>query len=83
MDPCLNDVHHFLLPGDSEFWGPTRLYIFLGPLLFILYINSLPSAVSDSTMKIFADEYCLVGSVNDCFAFQNDLDLIFDWCSKW
>ena len=57
----------------------------LGPLLFILYINDLPSAVS-SIMKIFADDVamnCSVDSPSDRIAFQHDLDLITDWCSKW
>jgi len=56
----------------------------LGPLLFILYINDLPSVVS-STMKIFADVpmYHPVNSASDCKAFQHDLDSISTWCSKW
>ena len=55
------------------------------PLLFILYINDLPSVVS-SPIKIFADNvaiYCPVGSTADCKDLQKDLDLISYWCSAW
>ena len=57
----------------------------LGPLLFILCINDLPSVVP-SPMKIFADEiaiYCPVTSTPNYKAFQKDLDLILSWCSTW
>ena len=68
--------------GCSSDWSPVPSGVpqgsILGPLLFILYINDLPSAVC-STMKIFADDvamYCSVKSVSDCNSFQHDLDLI-------
>ena len=57
----------------------------LGPLLFILYINDLPSSIS-SYMKIFADNvamYHSVDSPNDCRVFQHDLNLVSTWCAKW
>jgi len=57
----------------------------LGPILFILYINDLPSVVG-STMRIFADDvalYCSVDSQSEINAFQKDLDHITDWCDKW
>ena len=78
-----------VINGCASDWSPVSSGVpqgsILGPLLFILYINDLPSAVS-STMKIFADDvamYCSVDSQSDCIAFQDDLDLITDWCSKW
>ena len=57
----------------------------LGPLLFILYVNDLPSVVP-SPMEIFADEaaiYCPVTSTPNYKAFQKDLDWILSWCSTW
>ena len=78
-----------VINGCASDWSPVSFGVpqgsILGPLLFILYINDLPSAVS-STMKIFADDvamYCSVDSPSDCIAFQHDLDMITDWCSKW
>ena len=62
-------------------WNPE------GPLLFILYINDLPSTVC-STIKIFADGVAMyrsqaVHSTTNCDAFQQDMDSIAVWCSKW
>ena len=31
----------------------------LGPLLFLIYMNDLPSAVQNSRMSMFADDTCL------------------------
>ena len=78
-----------VINGCSSDWSPVLSGVpqgsILGPLLFILYINDLPSAVS-CTLKIFADDvamYCSVESVTDCNTFQHDLDLVAAWCSKW
>ena len=78
-----------VINGCFSEWSPVLSGVpqgsILGPLLFILYINDLPSAVS-SSRKIFADDvamYCPVHSANDCKAFQHDLDLVSTWCSKW
>ena len=89
VDLCFNGIVIFstnrrqqvVINGYSSDWSPVlsgvpQGYI-LGPLLFILYINDLPSAVC-SPMKIFADDvamYCSVQSNADCSAFQHDLDL--------
>lgn len=57
----------------------------LGPLLFLIYINDLPSNVS-SCMRIFADDciiYRPIYSPDDQLALQNDLHQINDWCKKW
>lgn len=57
----------------------------LGPLLFLVYINDLPSCVS-SRIRIFADDcviYRIISSVNDQKALQTDLNAINAWCSSW
>ena len=78
-----------VINGCFSEWSPVLSGVpqgsILGPLLFILYINDLPSVVSP-TMKIFADDvamYYPVNSASDCKAFQHDLDLNSAWCSKW
>jgi len=78
-----------VINGCASDWYPVLSGVLqgsiLGPLLFILYINDLPSVVS-SPMKIFVDDvaiYCPVTSTADCKAFQTDLDLISSWCSTW
>ena len=57
----------------------------LGPLLFIVYINDLPSVVSSST-KMFADDtkvYREVPSLSDSAALQADVDALADWSDRW
>ena len=54
----------------------------LGLLLFLIYVNDLPS-VMQSSIRLFADD-CVVYRVidNDCdrLTLQNDLNQIEGWC---
>ena len=57
----------------------------LGPILFLLYVNDIPSIVS-STAKMFADDtklYCPVKTIDDCQQLQSDLNSLSNWSSKW
>ena len=57
----------------------------LGPLLFLLYINDLPSVVQ-SYIKIFADDTKLFGAIKDEYdseVLQNDLHLPDEWSTTW
>ena len=52
----------------------------LGPLLFVLYINELPSLVS-SQLLMFADDiklYRCIRSPKDCLILQNDINILLD-----
>lgn len=54
----------------------------LGPLIFIIFINSLVDAVTCLT-ELFADDakyYSLVKSLNDCLFLQENLDSVAAWC---
>jgi len=84
-----NRRQRVIINGSSSDWSPVLSGVpqgsILGPLLFILYLNDLPSAVC-CPMKIFADDvamYCPIQSATDCVDFQRDLDSISAWCSKW
>ncbi len=57
----------------------------LGPALFVLFINDLPSVVQ-SVMKIFADDTKVYNCVKDYKGveeLQSDIDSISEWGNKW
>ncbi len=55
----------------------------LGPLLFIVYINDLPSRIQHSMMDIYADDTKCGKEVNSpqdrCVLLQSDIDAISSW----
>ena len=58
---------------------------FLGPVLFLLYINDLPDNVA-SHVYMFADDtkiYRSMTSHDDTTILQNDLDCLQCWSAKW
>ena len=57
----------------------------LGPILFIMFINDLPS-VADSQMKLFADDtklYRTVDTKTDADLLQKDIDAVTQWSKTW
>ena len=53
----------------------------LGPLLFLIYINDIPTSISFSSMYLFADDGKILNEDPTCL--QNDLDSITDWSADW
>ena len=56
----------------------------LGPVLFLLFINDLPTGISNF-IKMFADDTKLYSGLRtaDDDSLQKDLEVLQDWSSKW
>ena len=56
----------------------------LGPLLFLCYINDIPSAVK-SKIKLYTDDALLYRDINseDIIVLQEDLNTLSQWAKKW
>jgi len=59
--------------------------ICVGPLLFVMFVNDIPSIVSSPTF-LFADDikiFHFVKSSDDHTALQNDLNSLNGWSVRW
>ena len=57
----------------------------LGPLLFLTFINDIPSGIT-SNLRLFADDcllYRSISSIDDSTRLQQDLNLLHQWSTKW
>ena len=55
----------------------------LGPLLFTLFINDLPSVITHSNILMYADNVKIFNSLNsisDESTLQKDIDYFGQWC---
>ena len=75
--------------GASSKWAPVLSGVpqgtVLGPILFLLFINDLPSSVS-SSVKLFADDSVLyrhIESSADHDKLQQDLLQLEEWAAMW
>ena len=59
----------------------------LGPLLFLLFINDMPNAISKETsLPLFADDskcFCLILGRDDGDKLEDDLNKLFQWSLIW
>lgn len=58
----------------------------LGPSLFIMYINDLPSQLRFSDCMLYADDvkiYKRISCLGDCLELQRDIISLSEWCSQW
>ena len=54
----------------------------LAPMMFLLFINDMPNAVSSARIAMFADDskcYKIIGQESDFVNLQQDLDALFAW----
>ena len=57
----------------------------LGPILFVLYINDLPSTIN-SNVYMFADDTKIFNNIKspeDRVVLQKDFDILAKWSDKW
>ena len=54
----------------------------LGPILFLLFINDLPEAMSN-VIKMFADDVKMIVNPAQLQSIQNDLKLLQEWEINW
>ena len=80
---------HVVVNGASSKWAPVLSGVpqgtVLGPILFLLFINDLPSSVS-SSVKLFADDSVLYRhneSSADHDKLQQDLLQLEEWAAMW
>ena len=78
-----------LINGSASSWSPVVSGVpqgtVLGPILFLMFINDLPTNTT-SGIKLFADDCGLnrpVNSVSDHFAPQRDLNQLEKWAYTW
>ena len=87
----LSDRHQrVVLYGVESDWVSVKSGVpqgsILGPSLFIMYINDLPSQLESSKVLMFADDAKIskvISSIVDCISLQFDLNSFFSWCDKW
>ena len=79
-----------IIQGQSSSWAKVTSGVpqgtALGPLLFLIYINDLASAIQHSSIRLFADDCVLfkaIRSASDCQGLQEDLNNVQNWCAKW
>jgi hypothetical protein len=59
--------------------------LFLGPVLFLLFINDMVDVVKHSSVKLYADDTLLykpITSAQDCYLLQRDLEAVHLWSVK-
>ena len=83
--------HRVVIDGFASEWLPVTSGVpqgsVLGPLLFLLYINDIPGAISQgSYLPLFADDskcFRVIFNASDQDRLQEDLNALYDWSIKW
>ena len=80
---CLRPLQRVVVDGFTSFWVPVPQRSLLGPILFIIFINDLPSALPDGTLTaVYADDtklYRGILSYLDADKLQQALTNLDSW----
>ena len=58
----------------------------LGPLMFVIFVNDLPSCFNHSSSLMFADDLKIFRPIieySDCERLQHDIEHLSRWCTEW
>ena len=82
----LTDRKRVIINGESSTWSEVSSGIpqgsVLGPLLFVVYINTMVESVTDSELYLFADDAKvnhIINNEQDSLELQADLDRMCKW----
>ena len=82
-------VMRVMVRGHASAWSSVLSGVpqgsVLGPLLFLLYVNDLPSCLTCS-VRMFADDtkmWKLIAQNSDSYDLQQDLERLREWNDQW
>ena len=84
-----NRKQSVVLNGSNSKWRPVLSGVpqgsVLGPLLFIIYVNDMDSAITSEISKFADDTKVYRKACSDCDAssLQGDLDKLVEWANTW
>ena len=86
-----NRHHRVILDGNFSDIHPVISGVpqgtILAPLLFLVYINDLPTYTSiKCNVRLYADDvmlYSTIHTLTDCIILQQDLNTLFHWATTW
>ena len=87
----LNDrTQRVLLDGETSTPRPLTSGVpqgtVLGPVLFLAHINDLHESITNSNVRLFADDWVFYSDItdrNDTDLLQQDFDALGRWEAKW
>ena len=55
----------------------------LGPILFLLYVNDMKSAINDWELRLYADDTCILFSNQNVSSIEKHLNVDFNSLCEW